>query len=145
MEAIEVLDVELNETLSLSRQSAYILISKWSIGSDALRGAQEPLQWVQGPSLPYEKGFSCNAIIRLQGPCAGPQVTAVTMTELSLEESQASEEEQAWNQGEEGKRTGQTVKGGKEAQGESAWMDVFYLWESLLVQLTKPGTGAGSS
>lgn len=69
----------------------------------------------------------------------------MTMTELSLEESQASEEEQAWNQGEEGKRTGQTVKGGKEAQGESAWMDVFYLWKSLLVQLTKPGTGAGSS
>ena len=64
LEAIEVLDVELNETLSLSWQSAYILISKWSIGSDALRGAQEPLQWVQGPSLPYEKGFSFRAPVR---------------------------------------------------------------------------------
>lgn len=64
LEAIEVLDVELNETLSLSRQSAYILISKWSIGSDALREAQEPLQWVQGPSLPYEKGFSFRAPVR---------------------------------------------------------------------------------
>lgn len=55
-----------------------------------------------GPFPAYERGFSSNATILLQGPCEGPQSTSVNKTEPSLQESQASEEDKPWNRGEEG-------------------------------------------
>lgn len=49
--ATEMLEIELNETVSLSWQSACILISRWSIASNALRRAQGPSLLAKGVQL----------------------------------------------------------------------------------------------
>ena len=66
----------------------------WSLGSDALRRAQEPPSMGPRPFHAYKRGFSSNVTILLQGSCAGPQSSSVNMTDPSLQESLASEEEE---------------------------------------------------